>query len=151
MVDFTAVIVVRLNIQFCNCLQQFNLKKMNTTKNEKFKEFLRTLKSEIDLPYFAEDCDSFEELRDSIDDGGGFDVEIIYYSNAIDYLKVNDSSLRESLEIAAEYGYEVDSLNSEILASLLASKNAREEFDELESEISDWFDNYEEEEEEEEN
>jgi len=52
----------------------------------------------------------------------------IYYSNAIDYLKENDSSLKESLEIAAEYNYTLENLSSETLASLLASKEERENF-----------------------
>jgi hypothetical protein len=43
----------------------------------------------------------------------------------------------------------VQNLNSEILASLLASKLVREEFYELESEINDFFEELEEEEEEE--
>ena len=45
-------------------------------------------------------------------------------------------------------GYEVQNLNSEILASLLASKLVRDEFYELESEINDFFEELEEEEEE---
>jgi hypothetical protein len=64
-------------------------------------------------------------------------VEIIYYSTAIEYLQKNDPSLRESLGLAQEFGYEVKNLNSEILASLLASENTRIEFEELESEVSD--------------
>jgi hypothetical protein len=47
----------------------------------------------------------------------------------------NDASLLDSFRIAREYGYELKDLNSETLASLLASENARNEFYELESEI----------------
>ena len=111
-----------------------------TTREEKMKEFYKTLKSEIDLPYFADkDHENFEDLRDAIENGNGFDIEIIYYSNAIEYLKENDNSLRESLAIADECGFEVKNLSSETLASLLASRNARDEFDELESEITEFF------------
>jgi hypothetical protein len=127
------------------------MKTETATKLDRLKTFLGTLKSEIDLPYFAdEDTQTFEDLRGAIDNGGGFDIEIIYYSRAIEYLKENDSSLRESLSIAAELGYEVSNLNSEVLASLLASQNARSEFEELESEISTFLDELNEEEEEEE-
>ena len=44
-----------------------------------------------------------------------------------------------SLSIASEYGYDCKDLNSEILASLLASQNAREEFSELQNKIEDFF------------
>jgi len=123
-------------------------------KNEqltKFKEFLRTLTSEIDLPYFAsEDTTTFEELREAIEDGSGFDIEIIYYSRAMEYLTQNDNSLNESLNIAAEMCYEPQNLNSEILASLLASRNARNEFEELKTEITNFLEELLNEEEEEE-
>ena len=66
-------------------------------------------------------------------------MEIIYYSNAIKFLQENDPSLKESLEIAEEYGFEIGSLNSEVLASLLASRQAEEEFYDLQSEIDDFF------------
>lgn len=114
---------------------------MNTAQLEKFKEFLNTLNFEsIDLPDFAnENTNSFEELRESIEDGGGFQVEITYYSSAMKFLSENDNSLRESLEIAHNYGYEAKNLNSEILASLLASEYARNDFEELKSEISNFL------------
>ena len=56
------------------------------------------------------------------------ETEVIYYSNAIDYLKEHDPSLNESLEIADEYGYKTSQLNSELLASLLKSKNNRDDY-----------------------
>ena len=90
---------------------------------------------------------AFESIEEMISDNNGFDVEIIYYHNAIDYLKENDPSLRESLELASEYGFEPDKLNSEILASLLASQNVRNDFSELRDEIEDFFSQLSEEEE----
>jgi hypothetical protein len=53
--------------------------------------------------------------------------EIIYYANAIEYLAKNDQSLAESLSIANDYGYDLEKLNSEVLASLLASQNNLED------------------------
>ena len=67
-------------------------------------------------------------------------MEVIYYASAMEYLMENDNSLRESLEIANDLGYELKNLNSEILASLLASQNSRDEFADLESEINSFFD-----------
>lgn len=119
----------------------------NETRQNKIVDFLKTLKSEIDLPYFADaDQRNFDDLQEAIDDGQGFDIEIIYYSRAIEYLQENDASLRESLEIAADMGYELKNLSSEVLASLLASQNSRSEFAELETEINDFFDTLNEEE-----
>ena len=121
----------------------------------KIENFLSELNTEIDvLNYVDIDninlLDPFDSICQMIEDNSGFDIEIIYYSRAIAFLVENDPSLQESLEIASEYGYEVDNLNSEVLASLLASKLARDEFYELESEINDFFEDLEEEEEEEE-
>lgn len=113
--------------------------------NDEIKKFLSGLKTNVDiLDYIdVEKIDAgnaFESICEMIEDKNGFDIEIIYYSRAIEFLAKNDPSLQISLGIAAEYGYEVQNLNSEILASLLASKLAREEFQELESEINDFFD-----------
>lgn len=119
----------------------------------KIENFLSKLNTEIDVLNYV-DVDNidllnpFDSICEMIEDNNGFDIEIIYYSNAIKYLSENDPSLVESLEIASEFGYTPDNLNSEILASLLASKLAREEFMELEDEINDFFLELEEEEEE---
>ena len=73
------------------------------------------------------DYDS-HELYDELKDNGFFDVEIIYYSKAIDYLREHDASLTESLEIAAEMGFSLENLNSESLASLHASRKKENDF-----------------------
>lgn len=112
----------------------------NKTRLEKMKEFYKTLKSEIDLCEFAdEDHENFNDLQSAIDDGSGFDIEILYYGSAMEYLTNNDPSLRESLELASGMGFDLKNLNSETLASLLASENSRSEFAELESEIEAFF------------
>jgi hypothetical protein len=49
----------------------------------------------------------------------------------------NDSSLNVSLGIANNMGYKTDDLNSEVLASLLASELARCEFEDYRSEINE--------------
>jgi hypothetical protein len=83
-----------------------------------------------------EDFTTFEEVRDLLEDNGAFNVEVIYYNDAMSYLMENDPSLKRSLELAADFGCELKNLNSETLASLLASENARTEFYQLESEIN---------------
>ena len=82
------------------------------------------LSSKTDL---TDEYDLFSDLQDN----GYFNEEIIYYSSAIRYLKDNDPSLCQSLEIATEYGYETKNLNSELLASLHASQKKEETFNEL--------------------
>ena len=78
-----------------------------------------------------------DDLYEAIQDCNGFDVDIIYYSEAMDYLRRNDTSLTKSLEIAAEYGYETHDLNSELLASLLATEEKRTAFWENTAEINE--------------
>lgn len=121
------------------------MKALNNTQTEQIFEFLNGLNVEnlIITDYVnIEDIDfenAYQSILDKLDDNGGFNVEIIYYGSAMDYLKENDPSLKESLGLAHEMGFSLDSLNSEILASLLASENARTEFYELDSEINDFF------------
>ena len=118
------------------------------TRNEKIEAFFAELDKQIDLNdniinYVDIDAidndDAFTSIYEMIEENDGFNCEIIYYSNAIKYLQENDPSLRESLEIAAEYGYEVKILNSEILASLLKSQNVRDEFLYFRDEINEFF------------
>ena len=101
----------------------------------------------IDWTDYEESELSFDWLVDLLRDSNFFDVEVIYYRNAIEYLSENDSSLRESLEIAEEYGYKAGDLNSEILATLLKSRNFEDEFFSNRTEIEQLFEEIQEEEE----
>lgn len=82
---------------------------------------------------------TFDELTELIEDKNGFDVDIIYYGNAMEYLSENDPSLHKSLGIAAELCYNTEDLSSEVLASLLASQNCREEWNDLKNEIDSFL------------
>ena len=120
------------------------MERLNQEQRERVAEFLKGLHTTIDILDYVnpEDIDienAYESILDKLQDNGGFNVEIIYYSTAIKFLQENDASLKESLEIAEEYGFEISSLNSEVLASLLASRQAEEEFYDLQSEIDDFF------------
>ena len=81
----------------------------------------------------------FSQMTDILEESRYFDIEITYYSNAIEYLSENDPSLRDSLELAAVFGYPPQDLNSETLASLLASEEARESCYGLRDEVVDFF------------
>ena len=127
---------------------------MNTTANTtaKIEAFLNLLDAKLEINdklinYVDIEnidlSDAFSSIYEMIDENGGFNCEVIYYSNAIKYLQENDASLMESLEIASDLGYEVKNLNSEILASLLKSQNVRDEFLELRDEINNFFESLE--------
>jgi len=117
---------------------------------EKIEKFFREeiKMNNLDIMYHvdADEVNSFDDIYEAIENDRGFDVEIIYYRDAMEYLMERDTSLRESLEIAHEYGYTADNINSELLASLLASKECREEFMSYEDEITEFFNNLEDEE-----
>ena len=121
-------------------LSQVNQKRVSTFLNSLSTEvcisdYINT--DDLDVEEFEDDF--FSRLTELIEDNNGFEQEVIYYSVAIDYLRDNDPSLKESLEIAVEYGYEIKNLSSEVLASLLKTQNVREDFNELETEINTFF------------
>lgn len=94
----------------------------------------------LDITYYIqniEDVQTFDDLHELLDENRAFEVEIIYYSEAIKYLMEHDASLRESIDIANDYGIETENINSEILASLLASQKVREDFYSYEDEINE--------------
>ena len=84
-----------------------------------------------------------EEILDDLRDEGYFIEEIIYYKTAIKYLQDNDASLSESIEIAVEMGYELKNINSELLASLLYSRQKEDTFlIEIMPQLEKLFNNY---------
>jgi hypothetical protein len=85
---------------------------------------------------------AFVELLDLLDEKNAFDCEIIYYSEAMKFLTLHDTSLTDSIEIAIEYGVALENINSELLASLLASKITREAFWGHKDEIENFFTNF---------
>lgn len=91
----------------------------------------------VDLAYILEtqEIENIEALYEYVYENNLTYEEVIYYADAMDYLKEHDQSLTESIEIAFEMGYELESINSEILASLLKSKNNREDFEEYREDI----------------
>ena len=83
------------------------------------------------------DINDSDDLCEIIQDSGGFEIDIIYYSRAIKYLSENDASLGESIELAVDMGYELENVNSELLASLHASQKVREDFHDITDEIDE--------------
>ena len=112
-------------------------------RSEKIEKFLR---EEIKLRHIdlldyinAENVNSFNDIYEQVEEQGGFNVEIIYYSKAMEYLMENDTSLQNSMELAADFGYTPENINSELLASLLASQYSMEELYKCEHEITEFF------------
>ena len=99
-------------------------------RSEKIYHFLADLETEIDVNNFVdcEDVECYDDIYDQLEYNNGFDIEIIYYSEAMKYLSENDNSLTESLELATDMGYNVKNINSETLASILASSLSRDNF-----------------------
>lgn len=64
--------------------------------------------------------------------------EIIYYSKAIEYLHDNDASLMEACELAHDYGYTTDKLNSELLATLLYQSKLSNDVGDLVKELENY-------------
>lgn len=112
---------------------------MNTTRIEEIEARIAELTKEIEKELesididisLEDDINDKDELRDWLDNNDYFNVEIIYYSRAMEYLSNNDNSLRDSLELAVDMGYTCENLSSEILASIHASNKVRQEFEEL--------------------
>jgi len=106
------------------------------TKNELIKNTLQ----DLTLEYLGEDATEFlcspdelddydtHQIFDELHDNGFFNVDIIYYAKAMDYLREKDCSLSESLELATEMGFTFEHLNSEALASLHASRHREDDF-----------------------
>lgn len=116
---------------------------MNEQEIKILKEIVTTLEKEYDFSDYILDWVDDDDLKElDVDELGDFlinlnedgeitDVDIIYYSNAIKYLSENDPSLKESLDIAVEYGINIDQLSSELLASLLATRENEEDYSEF--------------------
>ena len=119
---------------------------LNEQKTQKIVDFLTEIENDTKIEILnnieLQDINlenPFDSIYEAINENNGFDIEIIYYSNAMEYLTRNDNSLRESIEIALDFGYELKNINSELLASLLASQNSREQFYNYENEINNFF------------
>lgn len=79
------------------------------------------------------------DLTSILEDCNAFDVEIIYYGRAMEYLSEHDASLTQSLTLAADMGYSPENIDSELLATLLASENARSDWYGHQSEIDEFI------------
>lgn len=116
---------------------------MKTIFNEKQKKQIlnliddkfKFLSDNLDFNYLLDaEFNNIDNFNESINDMIN-EQEIIYYSNAMDFLNEYDTSLRESLEIADDFGYTPKNLSSEILATLLLQSFLHAETSDLITEI----------------
>jgi len=123
-------------------------KQLSQEQKDRVYKFLSELNTEIEVTYFVDvndlevedfDINMFETIDNIIQDSNGFDQDVIYYASAMDYLRENDPSLKESIDIASQYGYDIKNLNSELLASLLKTQYVINDFNELKDEINEFF------------
>ena len=85
-------------------------------------ENLGNAESIEEIIWEIENCNTDNEITNE---------EVIYYATAIKYLQESDQSLAESLEIAMEFWYTIDKINSELLASLHKTRQNEEDFAEF--------------------
>ncbi len=87
----------------------------------------------LDCTYDKDDVTEvdLDTLREEVEQYICESVDIIYYTKAIEFLAENDPSLRDSMDIAAEFCTPLDKINSEFLASILLQSMVRDEFSEF--------------------
>jgi hypothetical protein len=117
-----------------------NWKESEEDREHAKNELMRDTLQGLSIKYLGEDATDFynniedlgkkdsNEIFDDLNESGFFNVEIIYYHKAMEYLRENDISLNESIEIATEYGYTLENINSELLASLHASRGKENKY-----------------------
>ena len=112
----------------------------------KFRELERKYSLDIEtIPYEyyddLEDAKDFERYFEDLE-YSTHQTECIYYSKAMKYLSEHDNSLNESLEIASEMGYEVEDLNSELLATLLMQRKESEALYDAKDDLEDLYNEF---------
>lgn len=108
------------------------------TKAQKIMQIINEIDNNtLDLKYFInetdlDDINNIDDLQDYLkllnQDRDVTNTEIIGYYNAMQYLLENDYSLKDSIDIAYEYGYTTNEIHSELLASLLATRIKEDKF-----------------------
>ena len=116
------------------------LKKIIEELEETYDEFNDYVWNFIDEETLKElDIEDLEEFLVDLDEDGAITrTEVIYYTNAMKYLSEEDPSLQESLGLADELGYD-SPLNSEVLASLLQTRNNRIDYEKFVKEVIERF------------
>jgi chromosome segregation ATPase len=113
--------------------KETELKDLQQEQSEKIDE-LTDLLNDFEVSY--EVNDTYRSIEEAVQERIA-EREITYYSNAMEYLTNNDTSLRESLGLADEMGYSPANLNSEILATLLLQRELTDNWDRGNDEVEE--------------
>ena len=84
-----------------------------------------------------DEVSSFDELIDELEYNNAIDEEFIGYYSATEYLLQNDPSLKDSLKLAINYGYSIENISSELLATLLQNQENRGKFENYRDELDE--------------
>lgn len=96
------------------------------------------INTQLELDEIYNEGMTFDEFQEAVEQRI-IETEVIYYSVAMNYLSEADPSLNNSMDLAAELGYEVSSLNSELLATLLKQQELREDWYSIQDEVEELF------------
>lgn len=111
---------------------------MNMSISTKLQQVAEDNQFDIDLANLYCNEDDFNDFEEKVYEAISYE-EVIYYYEAMKYLTREDASLGESLELASEYGYKTENLNSELLATLLYQSKLIEQWHEIEEQVSKIF------------
>lgn len=124
-------------------LKQFEKIVQNREKEYDFNDYVMNYLEESELKEIDNEVALIEYLELANQDFNITQAEVIYYATAIKYLSEVDPSLQESMALAHELGYTTENINSELLASLLQSRENEEDYftflREVEGDIADIF------------
>lgn len=117
------------------------------TKEKRLEKFISEIEKDLhhEITYYLEDQDYIDlvneesNLSDILEDTDFFNVDIIGItkSNKI----INDIGFNSAIEIAKDYGYSINNIDSEALASIIESQKLRNEFNKINERITDYIDN----------
>ncbi len=119
---------------------------MNEEQAKKIIEELENINENLDLDLeylLKENIKDTEELlcneyiEEAIDEATNF----IYYGDAMDYLQKNDCMLHWSIRAIRSRGFDIEDINSCLLASSLQRENFLENFHDKRSIFDDIFEN----------
>src|SRR5690554_6365710 len=122
-------------------MKEKKIKKLKELFDEIYKDSGHNrIESYLDLSKIDVNKATFDTIEKTLEHSGYFDVEIIYFTTAIEFLSENDNSLKDSLSLAEDMGFTLKSSNSVMLASILASNLLTATFFKYEDRINKLFD-----------
>lgn len=101
-------------------------------------EWLSDVSFDMDEDEISSADDVITYIEDKI-----YEIEVIYYANAMKILMEYDPSLQESMGFADEMGLSCKDINSELLATLLCQGWAKQDLyditDDIEEVVDEWL------------